>query len=52
MKTIVVKLNLRPQWEASKGHPEHRSGAGQHSDRRLKRLKTRQSQRRAAMGEY
>lgn len=40
MKTIRIKINIKPIWCAAKGHPEHRSGAGQH-DNRVKRLRTR-----------
>lgn len=36
---------------ARRGHRPHRSGAGLHRDRRLKRQRTRADQRRTAMRE-
>jgi hypothetical protein len=47
----TLKLNVRPVWEAAKGHQNHRSGAGHHGDRRTKRLKTRAAQIKAAMSD-
>jgi hypothetical protein len=46
----IIKLNVKPDWAASRGHINHKSGAGVHHDRRLKRLKTRSAQKRAAFG--
>lgn len=40
MKTKRIKINVKPVWLVAKGHPEHRSGAGQH-DCRVRRLRTR-----------
>jgi len=41
--TIKIKQNKR------KGHQSHRSGAGQHQDRRTKRQRTRQAQSKKAI---
>lgn len=49
-KKIVVSLNVRPLWELGKGHTDHRSGSGNH-DSRPKRLRTRSSQKRQAVGD-
>ena len=48
MKTETIKLNVKQPWQVSRGHAGHKSGAGVHQDRRLKRLRTRAAQRRAA----
>jgi len=45
-RTILLLEDPKP-WEMSKGHQPRRGGTGTHGDRRLKRLKTRQSQRQA-----
>ncbi len=45
----TIKLACR---SLAKGHQAHKSGAGQHGDRRLKRLKTRHSQKRAAFSDW
>jgi len=37
--------------KVSRGHGPHRSGSGTHGDRRLKRLRSRGNERRAAMEE-
>jgi hypothetical protein len=44
----VVKLNIRPWWEMSKGHSQHLSGSGQH-DSRPKRQRTRGSANRRSI---
>lgn len=49
MRNITtITLKTKP---AARGHQAHRSGAGTHQDRRLKRLKTRQAQRFAVYKE-
>lgn len=50
-RTIVVKLNLKPVWEISKGHQGHMSGSGTH-DNRPKRERTRGSANRKAVEDY
>jgi hypothetical protein len=50
-KTVVVKLNLKPFWEVSKGHMDHLSGSGTH-DHRPKRERTRGASNRKAIREY
>lgn len=47
----TITLPLLKPWQISMGHKVHRSGSGTHGDRRLKRLRTRADQRRAALGE-
>ena len=49
-KNIVVKLSVRPLWELGHGHNDHRSGGGHH-DNRPKRLRTRGSKNRKAIGD-
>jgi hypothetical protein len=49
-KNIVVKLSVRPLWELGHGHNNHRSGGGEH-DSRPKRLRTRGSKSRKAIGD-
>jgi hypothetical protein len=51
MKTEVIKLNVKASWQVGRGHAEHKSGAGVHQDRRTKRLRTRQTQLKAALRE-
>lgn len=46
-----IKLNVKKQWEVGQGHAPHRSGAGQHQDKRTKRLNTRAARNRKAMEE-
>lgn len=49
MKDITtIRIEVKP-WLAPKGHTPHRSGAGKHGDRRLKRLKTRNNQLQNAL---
>ena len=50
-KTIVLKLNLKPFWELSKGHHDHMSGSGTH-DNRPKRERTRGDANRKAIRDY
>lgn len=50
-KTIVLKLNLKPFWEISKGHHDHMSGSGTH-DNRPKRERTRGAANRKAIRDY
>lgn len=47
-----IKLNVKPSWKVSRGHSEHRSGAGVHQDKRARRERTRSSQQRKAINEY
>lgn len=47
----VIVLDLKPSWVVAKGHQSRMSGAGHHGDRRMKRLRTRSAQRRAALGD-
>jgi hypothetical protein len=42
-KTTKIKLKTKPPWKAKRGHPTHISGAGEHSDKRKKRRRTRQA---------
>lgn len=44
--TLTITINPN---SVSRGHQSHRSGAGQHHDRRTGRLRTRSAQNRAAM---
>lgn len=46
-----IKLNCKKQWEVGQGHRPHQSGAGQHLDKRSKRLRTRATQVRKAIRE-
>jgi hypothetical protein len=43
---IEIKVKKR------KGHQTHRSGSGEHQDKRTKRLRTRSDQKRKALKEY
>jgi len=47
-KTTIVLPPLNP-WQVSKGHHQHRGGAGTHADRRTNRQRTRATQQRAAL---
>lgn len=47
-RTTITLPPLNP-WEISRGHRPHRGGTGMHEDRRLKRLRSRGDQRRAAL---
>jgi hypothetical protein len=49
MENIKITIKVKQPWEASRGHLGHKSGAGVHHDRRLKRLKTRAAQKRAVL---
>jgi len=44
-----LRLSVRPIWALGKGHPAKISGAGAHSDRRTRRLRTRGDQRRRSV---
>jgi hypothetical protein len=44
-----IRLTVKP---VAKGHQPHCSGAGQHGDRRTKRLRTRAAQKHQAMREW
>jgi hypothetical protein len=48
-RTRITLARLEP-WKVSRGHRPHRGGSGRHGDRRLKRLRSRGDQRRAALG--
>ncbi len=43
---ITIKVKKR------KGHQPHRSGGGEHQDKRTKRLRTRSEQQRRSLKEY
>jgi hypothetical protein len=45
----TIKLPPLHPWKVSRGHRPHRGGSGKHEDRRLKRLRSRSDQRRAAL---
>jgi len=49
-KKFTIVIDDTPPWKVSTGHKAYRGGAGIHHDRRLKRLKTRSAQKRAAVG--
>lgn len=46
-----IHLNVKPIWEASRGHADHISGSGTH-DNRPKRSRTRGDANRKAMRDY
>lgn len=46
-KTTITLPPLKP-WKVGKGHFPHRGGSGMHEVRRLKRLRTRADQQKAA----
>jgi hypothetical protein len=46
------KIVITIEASKKKVHVPHRSGAGLHDDRRLKRVKTRQKQASRAISEY
>jgi len=46
---FTIKVENKP---ARKGHQTHRSGAGQHQDRRTKRNRTRSAQKSKAIKEF
>lgn len=50
-KLTTIKLPPMVPWKVSRGHRPHRGGSGTHGDRRLKRLRSRGSQLRAAVRE-
>lgn len=50
MKNDKIKLDVKPIWKIGKGHNVHQSGSGQH-DNRPKRLRTRGSRNRQALGD-
>lgn len=41
----------KPAWVVKRGHQPHKSGSGVHQDRRMRRLRTRGSARRRALGD-
>lgn len=47
-REIVIKITVDPT-KAAKGHQAHRSGGGQHHDRRTARNRTRSQQNRNAL---
>jgi hypothetical protein len=49
-RTRIALARLEP-WKVRRGHIAHRGGSGTHGDRRLKRLRSRGDQRRAAVNE-
>jgi hypothetical protein len=51
MKNFTITIKVDPT-KVKRGHQPHRGGSGSMGDRRLKRLNTRGSQRRAVMAEY
>lgn len=46
---IKIVFKSKP---VAKGHQPHRSGAGQHQDRRTNRLRTRAAQNKKAINEF
>lgn len=52
MGSEKVKIKVNPAWKVAKGHQTHRNGGGTHSDKRLKRLKTRNNQNKRAIQDY
>lgn len=50
MKNSTIKLNVKKPWQVSKGHTQHRSGAGKHIPRPHKG--TRGEKNRFALSEY
>jgi len=51
-QAIVVKIENKPVWKASRGHSAYRGGAGVMGDRRTKRNRTRSSQKNRAIKEF
>jgi hypothetical protein len=49
-RNVITLPPLEP-WKARRGHQPRRGGAGLHQDRRMRRLRTRGEQSRAAVGE-
>jgi hypothetical protein len=50
-KKFTIVIDETPPWKVATGHKAYRGGAGIHHDKRLKRLKTRSAQKRAAVGD-
>lgn len=46
---MKIKINLRPIWKSSKGHPLPLSGAGVMNDKRTKRKRTRSARNTQAI---
>ena len=42
-KVEKIQIKVKKPWEIAKGHNPHISGSGEHSDKRTKRTKTRES---------
>lgn len=49
--TMKIKIEKDPT-KVKRGHQAHRSGSGEHQDRRDRRNRTRQSQKNNAIKEY
>lgn len=47
----TIKIDAKPIWEGKRDHAEHRSGSGEHKDRRTKRQRTRHDQFHAHLTE-
>jgi hypothetical protein len=45
-KSITIKIENKPE---RRGHQSHRSGSGEHDDKRTKRLKTRSDRTRQSI---
>jgi hypothetical protein len=45
-KAFKIQLNLKEPWQTAKGHTPHMPGAGEHADKREKRLRTRSAKKR------
>lgn len=43
------KIKVKPIWKTPTGHQNYSGGGGKHADRRLKRLKTRNSKNKKAI---
>lgn len=52
MKTnkVVIKLNVKQEWNCAKGHNPHKTGSGEH-DSRPKRERTRMDVKRRILKE-
>lgn len=48
-KDNIIHLNVKKPWEIGKGHNAHRSGSGEHQDKRNKRNNTRSSKLRKSL---
>ena len=51
-KKIVIEINTKPSWKASRGHSSYRGGGGVMGDRRTKRKRTRAAKNNQAIREF